>query len=356
LNLAGVCLRELAKLELERVPCILCGNAQNKIVLATQDYALRTPGEFCLVGCTQCGLIYTNPRPTAESIALCYPENYEPYLHDTATNQKYGGKWRLWLENTAEKAYLKLYRRYQNIKLDVPLPLAWLLAQPRRADFLRINWVEGGKVLDVGCSTGRYLEKLQRYGWDVYGVESNPIIADYARQKRGLNIHAGTLEAAEFPAQFFDAIVFSHVLEHLHDPLAELQEVRRILKPGGQLVIALPNWGSLGRKLFKEHWMALEIPRHLYHFDVTHLRRLLEKAGFNQITAINYNFLSGIWLQSVLHRRGKNVSDLKDTKFERIYGRLVRNIDRLTVPELIFNWLELSDIIEVSATYNLESG
>jgi SAM-dependent methyltransferase len=330
----------------------LCGNAQTKLVLTTQDYALRTPGEYRLVSCTDCGLIFTNPRPTREGISLCYPENYEPYLHDENDNQKYGGKLRRWLEQTSEKAYLKLYRGYKKLDLDLALPLAWLLAQPHRADFLRVNWVEGGKLLDVGCSTGRYLEKMRNYGWEVYGIENNPAIADYARRKRNLEVHNGTLATAQFPVQFFDVIVYSHVLEHLHDPLNELKAVRRILKPGGQLVLALPNWNSLGRKIFKRYWMALEIPRHLYHFDVEHLQTLLQCAGFNRITRVDYNFLVGIWLQSLLHLRGKNVSDLKGSIFERIYGILLRNIDRLTVPELLFNFFKCSDVLEVSATYN----
>jgi SAM-dependent methyltransferase len=111
--------------------------------------------------------------------------------------------------------------------------------------------------------------------WDVHGVEINGEVAEFARRRYGIDIVPGTLEAVAYPAAFFDAVTMWDVLEHLHDPSATLREIHRILKPGGILVVRVPNLASWDATLFGRYWAGLDAPRHLYVFSPTTLSNML---------------------------------------------------------------------------------
>jgi len=110
-------------------------------------------------------------------------------------------------------------------------------------------------------------------------VEVSKYAAAYGN-KHGLNIFNGELNDAKFPSNFFDVIVMNHVLEHLFNPKETLQEVSRILKPDGLLIIGIPNIDSYAARVFGKYWSAMEIPRHLYHFSVKTLKLLLSENNF----------------------------------------------------------------------------
>jgi predicted SAM-dependent methyltransferase len=120
---------------------------------------------------------------------------------------------------------------------------------------------------------------MRRLGWNVEGVEPDPVAVASARDA-GLSVLEGTLSTIEYPANHFDAITMSHVIEHLHDPLAALRECYRILRPGGVLWVATPNLGSYGHKLFGRDWRGLEPPRHLGIFTRESLKAGLKETGF----------------------------------------------------------------------------
>ena len=164
--------------------------------------------------------------------------------------------------------------------------LTYLAPGPRAAFDLEVRRLRPrpqGRLLDVGSGGGHDMALLQELGWQVEGVEFDPKAAAVARA-RGLKVHAGTLEQQAFPADQFDVVSLSHVVEHLHDPRATLQECRRILKPGGDLVIATPNARGLTHRKYREHWYALDPPRHLILFTQSSLRALVGQAGFSGIT------------------------------------------------------------------------
>jgi SAM-dependent methyltransferase len=139
-----------------------------------------------------------------------------------------------------------------------------------------------GDVLDVGCSYGEYLRFLQSLGWRVSGIELDPSAADSARESLHCLVLAGPAEdrLADLPAASFDLVTMWHVLEHLTDPAAALAQVRRVLRPGGRLVLEVPNFGSLWSRVFRGFWFPLEIPFHLFHFTPLSIRNLLTRAGF----------------------------------------------------------------------------
>ncbi len=226
--------------QLESTPCVVCRGTHADVVLTGHDNRRRLPGEFSVVRCRECGLAYINPRPTPENIGQYYPSDYSYHEAGPAS--------------AARQFYYRLFRR-------VPIP-------------------RGGRVLDVGCGGGSYLLHLRGLGYEVAGVEPNAEVAAYLRAQYGLDVQPGLLLDVHYPDASFDAVTFWWVLEHAHDPMADLREAHRILKPGGVVVVALQNFASLGRHLFGADWHHVDIPTHLYQFEPRTLRRALEEAGF----------------------------------------------------------------------------
>jgi ubiquinone/menaquinone biosynthesis C-methylase UbiE len=234
---------------METVACNLCGNTTAAAYYHLTDLLLeREQITTQLVQCTQCGLIYQNPRPTLDEMGQHYPQEYESYAATSANKPS-------WL-----------------------MRKAFAVGVDKRCRTIT-RYQTGGKLLDVGCAAGNFLHGMQRYPqWELYGLEINEYAAQTARDEYGLNVTTGTIESAAFPDNFFDAITLWDVLEHLHDPLASLNEIRRILKPGGMLVMRMPNGESWDARLFGPYWAGLDAPRHLYVFDRATLSALLKKA------------------------------------------------------------------------------
>jgi SAM-dependent methyltransferase len=174
----------------------------------------------------------------------------------------------------------------------------------KRCDRRRIRFVERhcrgqsrGKLLDIGCGDGSFLQTARTQGWDVWGVETHP---DLARQK-GLCVMETVEEAAQYAP--FDSITLWHVLEHFRSPVAEIERVSKLLSPKGRLFIAVPDWGSLQAKLFGPRWLALDLPRHLFHFTERSLVHLLSTHRFRCLetrrSELEYDLMG--WVQSALN-------------------------------------------------------
>jgi SAM-dependent methyltransferase len=136
-----------------------------------------------------------------------------------------------------------------------------------------------GRLLDVGCGCGVFLDEARAAGWQVAGVEAAAKAAEIARSRFGLDVRVGTLEKLDLPRESFDAITFFDVLEHLPDPLATLQHARVLLRPNGVLVAQSPNFASVMRCLLGERWRWYFLPNHLHHFTPRTLRHLLAACG-----------------------------------------------------------------------------
>jgi 2-polyprenyl-3-methyl-5-hydroxy-6-metoxy-1,4-benzoquinol methylase len=236
---------------METVVCDLCGSPQQIDYAQPADYFLdRREVTARLVACARCGFIYQSPRPTLAEIGAHYPPAYELYGD---------------------------YRAHTRSRL---LRLAYDYGIRKRARYVTRRQA-GGRLLDVGCAAGLFLVTLRELGgWQVEGVELDAATAAYGRETYGLTIHAGTLEEAALPSQRFDAVTLWDVLEHLHQPTATLREVRRLLRPGGTLVVRVPNLASWDARLFGDSWAGLDAPRHLAFYTPQTLQRTLENAGF----------------------------------------------------------------------------
>jgi SAM-dependent methyltransferase len=235
---------------MESVDCNLCGSVDLVPVIVGRDRLFHPKETFHVVRCASCALAFLNPRPNGEELGHYYPLEYQTSLRDYHFNQ-----------DRMMQAGLGLWLR-------------------RRTP----TFVPGGRLLDIGCSGGGYLLEMRKLGWEVHGVEMDPDVPRF--KELGIDVRSGLAETAmaEFPDGHFDVVTAWHVLEHVFDPSRVLAEAHRILKPGGRLMLEVPNFSSAGRCLFRTYWFPLELPRHLYHFTPKTLEALLRKAGFEEAT------------------------------------------------------------------------
>lgn len=143
-----------------------------------------------------------------------------------------------------------------------------------------LNKIAPGRLLEVGCGNGKRLARMRDLGWDVTGQEIDSVASEYVRQEKGIPVHLGPLETMDTPGEF-DVVILSHVIEHLHDPVALLKMCHLLLKKNGLLVLLTPNVASYGHRKFGAGWCGLESPRHIHLFTCKKLVRLAQKSGFS---------------------------------------------------------------------------
>jgi SAM-dependent methyltransferase len=181
-------------------------------------------------------------------------------------------------------------------------------ARPRAKLVMSLLGGRPGRALDVGCGKGLLLAQLRDAGWKVEGTELSEVSSRFARSL-GVNVFQGPVQEAPVPAESFDVVTLFHVLEHLTDPKGALAHICRLLRPGGSLVVEVPNIGSWYARLFGDLWFHYDVPRHLYHFNRVTLRRMLVESGFDVVTETTRNFQYDAFgavqsaLNRVLHKR-----------------------------------------------------
>jgi SAM-dependent methyltransferase len=232
------------------VVCNCCGADDANPILKGRDLLHGLPGEFTLVQCTRCGLMYVNPQPSAKELEPYYPEDYE--AHVGTQKRRLGWLRRIEYDYGIEKRYRAIMR-----------------------------YVETGTMLDVGCAAGAFLDGMRQRGWRVSGIEPGTRAAIYARDELGLEIQNTTLEAARLVPASFDLVTMWNVLEHLSDPQQCLAQIRQALRPGGLLVFAVPNLDSYDLMLFKQYWAGYDLPRHLFTFPPETLEGMIHTTGFD---------------------------------------------------------------------------
>jgi 2-polyprenyl-3-methyl-5-hydroxy-6-metoxy-1,4-benzoquinol methylase len=227
------------------LPCGLCDVTNATLVLETRISGPGAALPFRLWRCISCDLVRAEPQLTPHELEPYYAEQY-------------------WGEGGVQATDEHWIRRDQRY----------------RTGFLARFRTEG-RILDVGCGLGFFLRALDPNRWDRQGIEPMPVPYREAAHALGPNrIHNTDLISAKLPSGQFDAITFWDSLEHLPNPRAILGEAARLLRPGGIVVIGLPNLGGYQAQHFGEDWFGLSLPHHFYHYTRATLTRLLESCGF----------------------------------------------------------------------------
>jgi SAM-dependent methyltransferase len=140
-----------------------------------------------------------------------------------------------------------------------------------------------GSLLDLGCSSGLFLESLPRDSWKLFGIEMSADCAKTAEARTGAKVFVGNILDAPFPPESFDVITCFDVLEHLYEPRRVMARVCEWLKPGGFFYVQVPNVDSAEARVFGSYWHGLELPRHLFHYSPASLKFLAKSAGFRDV-------------------------------------------------------------------------
>lgn len=236
----------MTQVQWEEVACPLCHREDATTFLSQPAEPDEGVGEYRLVRCNLCDLVYLNPRPTRETISYYYPADYQPYRPKKAEKKARRWSWSRFLQR----------------------------ADPH--SFLPVN--PPGKLLDYGCGSGAYLQYMRELGWDVVGIDLSPHAVE-ATNRRGIKAYQGLLPHPAIPPGSVDVVNFGAVLEHVHDPHQLIEAAKETVRPGGLVVFSVPNFAGWGARVFGPTWWPLELPRHLLHFTPETLMRLANGHG-----------------------------------------------------------------------------
>lgn len=248
--------------------CFACGAAGFAVQTHVADPDGVIPGEWAFKKCpnTNCGLYWLDPAPLQSELWKAYA-TYHTHTRDTA--------------HKVEKHLLSLANRLLRTAL---FPL-WISNGLRRETaylkYMTLKTAPVGKLLDIGCGGGRFMQRMRRTGWEVEGIDFDAKATARITRRYGMKTYTGDLAACNLADATYDAITMSHTIEHLPDPEKTLGECMRILKPGGKLVIVTPNVEGSAAALFGRFWRGWEPPRHLYLFSAQTLASFLHRAGFS---------------------------------------------------------------------------
>ena len=236
--------------------CLYCQNLDYEHELTCKDLLNNTSVDYHLVKCKICGLVFQNPRIKKEYISEYYKDM---------------------------KYYKPCTKKKNIIKLIISRALVDISKRFRRTKLIP-DFVEDGKLLEIGSSHGERLEELKKLGWkDCIGIEMDKEAFKYAIEERKLNIINTRLEDFEIKEEYYDVIIMSMVLEHLYQPFEALEKICKGLRPGGQLLISIPYYNGVEYKIFKEYSYGLQLPTHITFFSKKILKEFLGNKGFDEI-------------------------------------------------------------------------
>lgn len=225
--------------------CPLCSSSQVFPFLTAPDRFHLRRDLYHLLRCQSCSGVWLARPPRPHEMGIHYDEDYHRTIM-TAGETYPEKRW---------KRHRELISRYK----------------------------QGGAILDIGCSSGAFLNTMKGPSWKLYGIEMEDSTAEKARTATGANVFVGDVADAPFPPESFDVITGFDLLEHVYDPRQFVGNVKKWLKPDGIFFTMLPNIDSWESKVFGSYWYGLELPRHLFHFSPRSLRNLMAALGFEEV-------------------------------------------------------------------------
>ena len=271
---------------LRHVKCDFCNSEDFQILFKTCDFLFnKVPGEFLIVRCLKCNLVFTYPRLIKKELERYYSKIVS---YDNRP------------VNLLQKNRFSLIQRkdiltdFFNYPLLKKKKLRKLIQFP---NFLRIRrkwkkmqfvptYVKNGKILDIGCAYGGYLYQLKKLGWTVKGIELSKDAVDYAVNILKLDVINQSIE--DFQSKYlYDIIYMLNVLEHVESPKKILKKCYSLLKPSGKLVLSVPDFSGIEVRIYKKYAYTLQVPYHLYHFTPNTIKNYLIKTNFKKIKIIH---------------------------------------------------------------------
>jgi SAM-dependent methyltransferase len=225
--------------DLEPVVCPLCGpgpGARLRFHFAP----------FRVAACNHCGLNFLSPRLNERAMLRLYQD--QNYFRSAVPGQGYD--------------------EYLDVREN------WLKSFARRLRQIQ-KYRPVGRVLDVGCGPGFFMEAAAHMGYDVWGVDPSDYIVRVARERFGARVQHGTIHTADFEPQSFDVVVAFDTFEHVYDPLKFLDQARTLLKPRGVLAITTPDPTSVLARVFRRRWVSFKIPEHIFYWSREPMKRAL---------------------------------------------------------------------------------
>lgn len=220
---------------------------EDKSFITVKDFSVS--GEsFSLLLNEEYQILKTHPQPTLDKLGSYY--EFEDYISHTDGKRTMFEKMYHFIKRKAIRDKVSLINSYQPLK---------------------------GRILDIGAGTGDFLLEAKNQNWDILGIEPNDKAKGIAAGK-GIKF-GDTIEKLE--SNSFDVITMWHVLEHVPDVEHQVAELKRLLKPSGTIIIAVPNFKSYDANHYKEFWAAYDVPRHLWHFSKTAIEKLFDKQNMN---------------------------------------------------------------------------
>ena len=238
--------------------CPIC-KSKMEYIFTTKDY-LVSGESFDIIECDSCLLRVTNPFPNEQNIGKYYSsDNYISH------------------SDNASGIFEHIYAYVRSYQLNKKKRII-----ENHCD--KIN----GKILDIGCGTGEFLSVMKKGHWEINGVDTSEKAREIVHNK--LNIEVMDPDSWMISDVQYDVITCWHSLEHVHEPWVYLNKIKKSLNPDGILIVALPNYHSTDAKKYQEFWAAYDTPRHLYHFTIESINKIINPHKFNIWSIYRMNF------------------------------------------------------------------
>ncbi len=320
--------------------CESCGSIVVPHLTEVVDHVYGVKGNWNLVRCSnkECNLTYLDAELKAQDISsfyTTYSTHSGPILESSGAKRFY------------RHMLASIYNRRLNYAEEVDKLAAIVGRALAIVPFFahlaksRVFWLSaklGGKVVEIGFGNGQALLQLQSLGWNVSGIEYDKVCIEQARE-RNLDVLEGDFQAEHYSPESLDAVVGSHVIEHVPSAKRLIQEICKSLQPGGCMVLVTPNGNSFGSNIFGKYWRGLETPRHLTIQTPASLRSFAKEAGFSKVNVFgtsNGGFILQQSLELALQLKPSQKQGLRTIPFN-IFAGILNMINAKKSEEIVLH-------------------
>jgi SAM-dependent methyltransferase len=277
--------------------CAVCKVTEGRPFLQAPDRFHGRKELYQLLKCPSCSFVWLDAPPRPEEMERHYGSDYDRLIAEAG--ERSPGRW-----------------------------------QDRRKTLAELK--TGGALLDLGCSSGSFLQSMKGKPWTLHGIEISPSVAKTAEERTGAQIFVGDVLAAPFAPSSFDVVTCFHVYEHVYEPVKVMAKVQEWLKPGGIFYFLVPNIDSAAAKVFGSYWYGLEMPRHLSHYSPNALRAIGKAVGLEELSIItrrepHIEYSSRYLLDAGLQKLGITRAPMAQAKPVSLPWRVVRKAYRLSI-------------------------